>query len=135
MACADFIVASNHKWLGAYVPMGIGFVASRWRGWFEQDYHARERRSQWIDSLLSFVEHLSRHRLEIHSETVNISPLFACAGAVSDRLSAANHPEGKPLSRPEQLPQFSITDAHIRQGLLQTQWPARLQPLKSGHMQ
>jgi dihydrofolate synthase/folylpolyglutamate synthase len=34
----------------------------------------------------------------------------------------------------DRLPQFSVTDAQIRQGLQQATWPARLQPLKTGRL-
>lgn len=75
MAVADFVVAGSHKWMGAYLPTGIGFV---------RDQPMRTGRRQ-SDPLLQLTEQLATGALDRHSETANLTNLFACAGAVSDQ--------------------------------------------------
>ncbi|MDZ4683996.1 MAG: aminotransferase class V-fold PLP-dependent enzyme [Planctomycetaceae bacterium] len=75
---ADFIVAGSHKWLGAYLPMGIGWIKPKWS-------RSTVREGE-VDSLLRFIQHLDRDELHRHSETVNVLPLLTCSGAAQDRL-------------------------------------------------
>lgn len=88
IACADFVVAGGHKWLGAYLPLGIGlFGHSRSRKLIQQQLvHEREQTSQ-ADPLLRFTNNLTHGALTRYSETVNLAPLFASAGASADQLA------------------------------------------------
>jgi hypothetical protein len=77
LAVADFVVAGSHKWMGAYLPTGIGFVR-----------HLQvQRGGRQSDPLLHFTEQLATGALDRHSETANLTNLFACAGAVRDQQS------------------------------------------------
>lgn len=86
--CADFIVAGSHKWMGAYLPTGIGFFGKREsRGMIEHHLKNTVQMGQIEDPLLHFTEQLDSGNLDGHSETANLTSLFGCAGAVSDRLA------------------------------------------------
>jgi hypothetical protein len=84
---ADFIVAGSHQWMGAYLPTGIGlFGQSRTR---ELILHRTRNRHQcWRmeDPLLRFSEQLDTGQVDGNSETANLTPLLASAGAAADRL-------------------------------------------------
>lgn len=89
----DLYLAGCHKWLAAYQPMGLGF-------------YGRRRSRQHIDTVLRDMldsrdldDPLLRFSRELESdgpgglgETVNLAPLFACQGAVSDALRRDNTP-------------------------------------------
>lgn len=81
-AVADFVVAGSHKWLGAYLPTGIGFLRSQ----------PIRRGGRPSDPLLHFTEQLATGTLDRHSETANLTNLFACAGAVRDQPQAISEP-------------------------------------------
>jgi len=82
---ADFIVAGSHKWLGAYLPMGIAFVGRRRNPEFVQRRSTQLRRTGFLDDpLLRFTQQVDGGKLDGHSETANLTSLFACAGAVAD---------------------------------------------------
>lgn len=86
---ADFVVAGGHKWMGAALPIGIGlFGQSRSREAIEHRLSELDRRQALFDPLLQFTEQLATGNLNGHSETANLTSLFACAGAAADRLSA-----------------------------------------------
>ncbi len=82
---ADFVVAGSHKWVGAYLPMGIAFVAQRRNARFVRHRLAQLHRTGCLDDpLLRFTQQLDGGKLDDHSETANLTSLFACAGAVAD---------------------------------------------------
>lgn len=81
-AVADFVVAGSHKWMGAYLPTGIGFVRNQ----------PVRRGGRQSDPLLHFTEQLATGVLDRHSETANLTNLFACAGAVRDQPQAISDP-------------------------------------------
>jgi hypothetical protein len=82
---ADFIVAGSHKWLGAYLPMGISFWGRRRHANIDCGRTTPLRRTgRFDDPLLRFTQQLDGGTLDSHSETANLTSLFACAGAVAD---------------------------------------------------
>ena len=88
LTVADFIVAGSHKWMGAYLPTGIGlFGQRRSREMIEHRVRPSRKDSLPDDPLLHFTEQLDAGQLDGHSETANLTSLFACAGAVADNLS------------------------------------------------
>ena len=85
---ADFIVAGSHKWMGAYLPTGIGlFGPRRSRGMIERRVRDLNQTACSDDPLLQFTEQLDTGGLDGHSETANLSSIFACAGAVFHQLA------------------------------------------------
>lgn len=89
LAFADFIVAGSHKWMGAYLPTGIGlFGQRRSREMIERHMKGLRRMEPGDDPLLHFTEQLVAAELDGHSETANLNSLFACAGAAFHHLAA-----------------------------------------------
>jgi hypothetical protein len=83
---ADFVVAGSHKWLGAYLPIGIGLFGKREsQKMLERRVRCARQSGAHSDPLLHLSEQLDNGELDGHSETANLTPLFACAGAVADR--------------------------------------------------
>ena len=80
---ADFIVAGSHKWMGAYLPTGIGLFGQRRSRRMIEHSMIRDH-----DPLLHLTEQFDAGSLDGHSETANLTSLFACAGAASDQLAA-----------------------------------------------
>jgi hypothetical protein len=107
LAFADFIVAGSHKWMGAYLPTGIGLFGQR-RSCEIIDQRVR-RRSQTAsegDPLLKFTEQLTKGALDGHSETTNLTSLFTCAGAASyQNILKASPPVTENLLVDERLAQ------------------------------
>ena len=91
-AHADVLIAGSHKWLGAYLPLGIGF----WRG----DEFAMCRTG---DPLARFTAAFDGGELDGFSETANLTPLLACAGAVADRLNEPSHETFREVDRDDWL--------------------------------
>jgi hypothetical protein len=81
---ADFIVAGSHKWLGGYLPMGIAFVGRQCAAGVQRLVTLLQQTGNLDDPLLRFTQQLDGGMLDSHSETANLSSLFACAGAVAD---------------------------------------------------
>ena len=82
---ADFVVCGSHKWMGAYLPMGIAlFGQARTRDVIEHRVTLSGSTGKLTDPLLEFTQQLDGGEVNSHSETANISPLLACAGAVAD---------------------------------------------------
>ncbi len=82
-AHADFVVAGCHKWMGAYLPLGVGFYGQR-RSCDLLDWRLQTSR-RTKDPLTHFVEQLDGGPLAGQSETVSLPSLFAAAGAVTDQ--------------------------------------------------
>jgi len=100
LSVADFVVAGSHKWLGAYLPTGIGlFGHRRSRELIEHSVKRLRTSGRLPDPLLHFTEQIDAHELDGHSETANVANLFACAGAVHDATAMA---EGA-ATRPDHL--------------------------------
>jgi hypothetical protein len=78
---ADFIVTGSHKWMGAYLPLGIGFSRP-------SKLTVRDSRTQTTaeisDPLLNFAEQLDGADISDQSETVNVTPLFTCGATAFD---------------------------------------------------
>lgn len=84
---ADFIVAGSHKWMGAYLPIGIGlFGQPKTRELIDHRLQLSMRQVHHHDPLLNFTDQLVSARLDGRSETTNLPPLFASAGASRDLL-------------------------------------------------
>jgi hypothetical protein len=77
-AC-DLYFGGCHKWLGAYLPLGVGFLMN------EESRIAFDRFQPRIDDpLLTFLNRLTRRTENRFSETVNVTPLFSCRAALAD---------------------------------------------------
>ncbi len=80
---SDLVIAGCHKWLRAYHPMGIGILGSRrYRSeiWNSLVAHQGE------DPLFQFLSCLRADGLAGHMETVNLTPLLSCQGAIDDHV-------------------------------------------------
>ena len=77
---ADFTIGGVHKWVSAYLPLGIGLVGN------ETTAHAlRDLLTESVvDPLLSMLESAKSPAIKDARETVNVSPLLTCRGAVED---------------------------------------------------
>jgi len=97
---ADFIVAGSHKWMGAYLPTGIGFFGQRRsRRMIEHRVRRSGQSGGIVDPLLHFTEQLDTGKLDGHSETANLTSLFACGGAAFDRTVELSAAGATPLDR------------------------------------
>ncbi|MBI3823649.1 MAG: aminotransferase class V-fold PLP-dependent enzyme [Planctomycetes bacterium] len=74
----DFLVTGSHKWLGAYLPLGIGFVRN-------PDAIKVNNRRGAGDPLLNFLLELHGNTENRFGETVNLMPLFSCRAALAER--------------------------------------------------
>ncbi|MCY2965530.1 MAG: aminotransferase class V-fold PLP-dependent enzyme, partial [Planctomycetota bacterium] len=83
---ADFFVAGCHKWLGAFEPLGIAFGNPTLLGPPSRRLPELMRRHGIDDPLLNFTQQLEENALAANTETVNVTPLFACAGALKEAL-------------------------------------------------
>jgi hypothetical protein len=82
--CADLYLSGTHKWLGSYHPLGLAFYGKRRsRDLVEAVLHDSLRSWHLDDPLLRFL-HGGDGKTPCPQETVNLSGLFACQGAVSD---------------------------------------------------
>ena len=100
LSCADFIVAGSHKWMGAYLPTGIGlFGKRRSREMIRHRLRHLGGTHAIEDPLLQFTEQIESGRLDGHSETANLTSLFACAGAAADLLSTRQTRDENELPR------------------------------------
>jgi aspartate aminotransferase-like enzyme len=81
----DFYVAGSHKWLGAYLPLGVGFCpSSKTATLIRQGIHRID------DPLLRFLERMETKDENRFSETVNMTPLFSCRAAIADLGAVAS---------------------------------------------
>ena len=100
LAVADFIVAGSHKWMGAYLPTGIGLFGQRpTRRMIEHLVRRSGQSGGIVDPLLHFTEQLDAGTLDGHSETANLTSLFACGGAAFDRTVELSAAGATPLDR------------------------------------
>ncbi len=81
----DFYFTGCHKWLGSGLPMGVGFYGKRRSaGYIETRLEQALEFNAVSDPLLRFSDGLLRGVPYPFGETVNLLPLFACAGALCD---------------------------------------------------
>ena len=111
----DFAIGGSHKWLRSFVPLGVGISGNPGTCDF-----IRESALRWIgkkmidDPLFLFAcESQTNSNIEF-GETLNASPLLACAGAVMDA-------EPKGIQTDERLDlncvREQIADIFMQQGL------------------
>jgi hypothetical protein len=85
----DLYLASCHKWLQAYQPMGLAFYGRR-RSQFVIETALGDllASGELDDPLLRFSIQLEDNTLDGRTETVNLACLFTCQGAVEDALDS-----------------------------------------------
>ena len=89
----DLYLAGCQKWLGAYHPMGLGFLGrDRSAALIEAELGDLLARGQLDDPLLRFTDGLDREEPDPLGETVGLASLFSCRGAVADVLGAGRPP-------------------------------------------
>jgi len=87
----DILVAGCHKWLRAYLPMGLAFYGrQRSRDIIDETLPSALRYRQIDDPLLRFIRQIETDDSNGYLETTNISPLFSCCGAVNDLTQSAD---------------------------------------------
>lgn len=80
LATADFIFGSTHKWLGSYFPLCLGFAPTdRTQGKLRNIIDSTP-----TDPLLSLADSWTGKSNRMPKETVNLGPLFAASGGISD---------------------------------------------------
>ena len=84
----DFTFGGTHKWLRSFEPMALGYFAKRGSRTFISETIERELKTNPIsDSLMRITKSNAPQK----SETVNLAPMFAAAGAIFDvRREAGN---------------------------------------------
>ncbi len=84
----DVYVAGCHKWLGSHLPLGICFLPNPATA-ADIVRRATElvKRRQLDDPLLAFLQSIETRRMRRFTETVNLSPLFSCRGALEDQFT------------------------------------------------
>ena len=80
-ARADFVFGGGHKWVGSYLPLGIGLVGNAETA---AELRKPDRHGSWNDALLRLLESSSASSMKDPRETVNMTPLLACRGALED---------------------------------------------------
>ncbi|MCI0538858.1 MAG: aminotransferase class V-fold PLP-dependent enzyme [Verrucomicrobiales bacterium] len=79
LPASDCYIMGCHKWLGTHLPMGIAFCP---RVTTSSDIGRNLDES--TDPLLEFVNSLESRSQKRFGETVNLTPLLACRGALAD---------------------------------------------------
>lgn len=88
----DFYFTGCHKWLGSRLPMGVGFYGKRRSTGYIENRLEQSLTFGFVDDpLLRFSQQPLRESSSPYSETVNLLPLFACAGALCDLQFAGGH--------------------------------------------
>jgi len=84
----DFYLTGCHKWLGSHLPLGIGFLPNpATRADIARRAAELVGRARLDDPLLAFLQSIETGRLRRFTETVNLSPLFSCRGALEDQFT------------------------------------------------
>lgn len=118
----DMYLAGSHKWLASYLPTGIAFCERN-----ESSRYIQKSVNRWIrqgrvdDPLLVFSRQLSSRALDERTETVNLTSLFACFGALED----ANR-QSPSMTFPDRLRNGAV----VNELMTNTAWSAS-QPHKS----
>ncbi len=90
-AGADMLITGAHKWLGAYHPLGVAFSGRRETAELVGKIcQEMIEASELDDPLLRFVHRLEHGSLDGHGETLNVSSLFSCQGALAARTAATS---------------------------------------------
>lgn len=76
----DFFFGGCHKWLASHLPLGIAFCPNP----ATQSIAGRAVRG---DPIAAFLQGMESRRPGRFTETVNLSPLFSCRGALEDQLA------------------------------------------------
>ena len=87
-APCDFYLTGCHKWLGSHLPLGIGFLPNPTT---QTDIARRAAdfavRGRLDDPLFAFLQSIESGQMRRFTETVNLSPLFSCRGALEDQFT------------------------------------------------
>ena len=84
----DFYLTGCHKWLGSHLPLGIGFLPNpATRAATERRAAEMVERCQLDDPILAFLQSIETGRMRRFTETVNLSLLFSCRGALEDQFT------------------------------------------------
>ena len=98
----DIFIAGCHKWLRAYLPMGVAIYGRpETRGYITSSL-SRWRSEGWLDDpLLAFMEQLTSGHWKSFGETVQLPPLFTANAACLDagRIPAARQECIRPANR------------------------------------
>lgn len=83
----DLYLTGAHKWLGAFMPLGLAFCGKRrTRAFIETAVHTLATNGDLDDPLLRFTGPFARGDRIGVEETVNVASLFTCQAAVSETL-------------------------------------------------
>ena len=81
----DFYLGGCHKWLGSPLPLGIAFCPNpATRPQIDHEFSGLIAHGRLDDPLLAFLQSIEAGKHRRFTETVNLSPLFACRGALED---------------------------------------------------
>lgn len=84
----DFYLTGCHKWLGSHLPLGIGFMPNPMtRAEIARRAAELVERGRLDDPLFAFLQSIETGRMRRFTETVNLSPLFTCRGALEDQFT------------------------------------------------
>lgn len=87
----DLLIAGTHKWLQAFVPLGVCFFGHpRSCDYIRGSLDRLVKSGAVCDPLLRFSEELYCKKLNATGETVSITPLVAASAAAEDALRSAN---------------------------------------------
>lgn len=85
LEASDLVIAGTHKWLGGYLPLGLAFLSNEQTRKEIVETSERMRANEDLDDpLLDFLTDLEFGSLRTHTETVNLTPLLTCCGALQD---------------------------------------------------
>ena len=108
----DLYLASCHKWLQGYHPMGLGFYGRRrTRSMIETVLGQMLASGDLDDPLLRFTAQLERSALDGETETLNLMPLFTSQGAAADALERTSWPPALLGMRQKNLAQAAFVAA------------------------
>jgi hypothetical protein len=83
----DFFLASCHKWLRAYHPMGLGVCGRESsQGFIKSVCNEMMEAGEMDDPLLQFTSWMEEGTRKHFTETVSLVPLFSCAAAAEEAL-------------------------------------------------
>ena len=84
---SDFLIAGTHKWLGSYLPLGVGLHPSSHNRLVQMTLRSMQKTRNLFDPLLSAIGCDSNIGFCGLTETLNLTPLITAAGACLDYLS------------------------------------------------
>ena len=92
----DFTFGGTHKWLRSYEPMAVGYFAKPGSYTFIRELIERELANNPLaDPLLRITQSEAYQK----SETINLCPLFAAAGALNDAEAVSTSIESDEVTR------------------------------------